>query len=469
MYFPPTYIERLRKQRDRWCAAACIGWTLLVVVVVLFTLAGPCEASAQSPETWAAAYADRQQFQQSDWGYLYYLSSDHQPPAKQLTTGRVAAFVIASFSKALVLEHHLPVEVAPGLWRIDLRGLEWRWQDWHKVLERYPYAPHKKPAPLIVRADWLTVELGDNFDSQSGYLLLYKGKPPANLNDFKAFWRIEQGDPNLALFHIEQESGVSLLDIRWVENSDTPDRGRYFGTQDNDPRNFNAKTDPLETLLDKQRQHDASEHIIQFPKISLTGAGGVAQQYFLANGKGIRQDRAPVNIVEDHSRFRGLAEVRNFGSCVTCHTEGLKRLGKNDLRDLIENGEELYADKKSQKLIEQHYLAKVRLDLEISRANEDYAVFTALTTGWSPEELSRAFGEVFADYDSNLTLEDAARELYVTPDELTLALGYASQKQVKLGARLAGLPHGRNITRDYWESQFHIAWAAVQLWQGVGK
>ena len=37
-----------------------------------------------------------------------------------------------------------------------------------------------------------------------------------------------------------------------------------------------------------------------------------------------------------------------------------------------------------------------------------------------------------------MTLEQAARELATTPDELRLALGYASAGNIKLGARLSG-------------------------------
>jgi hypothetical protein len=436
---------------------------------VLLALLLASASVAQSPDTWRIAKADRTQFPQKEWGFYYYICADFLPPEQQVTLGKVTAFTISSHSQAVVLENHLPVEVRPGLWRIDLRSLGWRWQDWLVVLKNYPYSPVRNPS-LIVRADWLTVTLGDHFESDAGYLLLYKGSPPKSLKDFQKFWGVGSGDPNLALFHIEQESGVSLLGIRLLGFEDAADRISYWQTQDNKKENFSVKTDPLETLLDRNRPHDASEHIVTFPKTSSTqGAGGKAQQYLLANGQGVRQDRAPVDIVEDHRRVRGLAEIRNFSSCVVCHEEGIKNPTKNNLRETIKAGVELYADKDSQQLAEQQFLADVQFKVDVTRGQDDYQTFVALCTGWSAKELSQEFKQAFEDYDAPVTLEIAARELYVTPQELTFALGYASSAQVKLGARLASLPHGGQIERKYWESQYEIAYGAVALWKARVK
>lgn len=445
-------------------------WHSLGLVVVLVWL-GVLTAAVfgQSQATYAAARQDRLQFPQSEWGYLYYVTTDNLPDAKQLTAGRTAAFVISSFSTAVVLEQHLPVEVQRGLWRIDLRSLNWTWQDWHQVLKKYPYQPGRFP-PLVVRADWLIQELSDNFESDAGYRLLYGGKNiPKTLQEFQKTWGVRVNNPELALLHIENQSGVSLLHVRFLGNEEGRDRRRYWFTEDNAARNFNAKTDPLETLLDKNRPHDASEHLVFFHKTSLVqGVGGKAMQTFLANGQGERQDRAPVDIVVNSEQERGTPEIRNWISCTACHDQGLKELTENGLRQLVASGEELYADKKSQTLIEQQYLADTQLRIELSRDQEDYVRFVALSTGWSPEENVRAFKTALSDYDAQLTLEDAARETYMTPRELTLALGYASGK-MKLGARLAGLPHGGTVARPYWESQYHVAYEAATLWKTVTR
>lgn len=464
--------ERLKERLAWWRGFALVGWFLFGLAVVLFTMARPVRASAQSPETRAAANADRQQFPSTDWPYLYYLTTDALGDVRQLAAGRTAAFTLSSFSRAVVLEQHVPIQVAPGLYRIDLRGLQWSYSDWTAVLEAYPYAPESRPLPLIVRADWLVVRLSDNFESDSGYRLLYGGKSiPKTRAEFLKLWNIpDRGvqDP-LLMAHVEQASGVSLLHVRRIQNLPAANRGYAWGTEDVAQRNFNAATDPLEHLIGGA-QHDAEEWIVGFPKQSVTqGAAGMAQGYLLSNGKGVRQDRAPVDIVEDHTRFRGVAEIRNSGSCIQCHAEGIKPLNENGLREIIASGVELFADKKSQQIIEQQNLVEARLKIEVVRAQEDYAAFVALATGWDVESNARAFRELVDTYDKPLTLEDCARELYVTPQDLEHALGYASSRQVKLGARLAGLAHDQTITRPYFESQYSTAYAAVKLWQQVGK
>src|SRR5690606_16992381 len=118
------------------------------------------------------ARADRAQWPQAEWGYLYYLSTTAAPAEHRAALARTTAFVVASASRAVVIERQLPQQVGDSdLYRIDLRGLEWDWRDWRQVLERYPYAPDRHP-PLVVRADWLLVELTDAFASDSYYRLL---------------------------------------------------------------------------------------------------------------------------------------------------------------------------------------------------------------------------------------------------------------------------------------------------------
>jgi hypothetical protein len=458
--------RQLLERIDRRGRLHSVGLAAIFVWLCVLTVA----VFGQSTEVRAAANADRQAFPRGEWPHLFYLNAENIEPEIQALAGPVAAFTLASFSRELVLEHQVPTQITPVLWRLDLRGLGWHWRDWQTVLSRYPYAPDTH-YPLIVRADWLAVELWDSFESDSGERLLYGGKTlPKTLADYLKFWQVQAKatDP-LVLAHVEQESGVSLLSIRRVENRPTANRGYYWGTEDNAQRNFDGQTDPLENLLNA-RQHDASEHIFGFLKISSTqGVGGTLQQYALANGKGVKQTRAPVDIVEDATRFRGVAEIRTGGSCVQCHTEGIKPLTKNDLRDLIASGEEIYSDKESQLKIESQYLADLRLRVEIARNQDDYAAGVALVTGMGPAEFSRGFRSFVDAYDAPLSLDDAAREMYVAPEQLKLALGYASQAGVKLGARVSGLAHGRDVPRAHWEESYKSAYLAMQIWRSATK
>lgn len=454
------------RRENREMRGSVLFWRVLAAVASLVALGNI--ALGQSPETYATAQRDRAQFAVADWPYTYYVSTDHLPVAQVLTAGRTAAFVISSFSRAVVLEHHLPVEVTRGLWRIDLRGLEWDTHDWARVVSRYPYWPPGKP--LVVRADWLVVQLADEVESDAGPTLLYGAKAvPQNKGDFLKFWKVGAGgrDP-LLLAWVEEESGVSLLKTRRIENRTIGNRGYAWGTEDLERRNFNPNTNPIEGLL-VNRKHDAEEWIIGFPKLSVDqGVGGTAQAYALFNGAGQRQTAAPVRIVEDHGRTRGYAEIRNSASCITCHARGINPVTRNKLRDLIASGVDYFENRRDQQLIEAQYLADVRLQTEISRNQQDYSVFVAMVTGWGPEENVRAFRELVDTYDRPLALEDASRELGMASEEFRLALAYKSNAQ-KVGSELASLAHGGHVERAYFETVYRLAFEAAATWRQVQK
>lgn len=458
-----TRIDR----RGKWHS---VGLVAVLVWLCVLTVA----VFGQSSQSWAAAAQDRQAFAPSDWPYLYYVSFDHLPPEAQVTAGKTLAFTVASFSRATVLEHQVPFEVQWGLYRLDLRGLEWDWRDWCTVLKDYPYWPKSHP-PLVVRGDWLIVTLTDNFESDSGYRLLYGGKKiPQTRDEFLKFWDVSlQGsrDP-LLLARIERDTDgdtPSLLNVRRIENRPTANRGYAWGTEDTAKKNFSAKTDPLENLVGN-RKHDAEEWIVGIPKLStVQGAGGASQVYLLANGQGKRQDRAPTEIVKDANELRGDPAIRNTIGCIVCHPRGINALATNDLREIIASGVDLFADYDSSKLIEQQHFADVRMAVEIARNQEDYATFVALVTGMDPATNAKEFRALVDAYDAPLSTEDVARELYLSKEELPLALAHANNGGYKLSARIAGLAHGGSVPRTYWEANFAAAWTAVQNWRNVGK
>jgi hypothetical protein len=361
-----------------------------------------------------------------------------------------------------VVERQLPLRIGESdLYRIDLRQLEWDWRDWRKVLARDPYSPGQT-LPLVVRADWLLAELTDAFASDSYYRLLYGGKNiPKTREDFLKFWQVES-DPAFRFGLIEGRSGVALAGIRWIENRPTANRGYAWGTRDS--AEIDAKTDPLERP-DGSFRHQAEEWIVGIPKWSAAGPRGTLQAYLLANGQGQRQDRAPADIVADQTRFRGLPEIRTCGSCIQCHVAGIKGPKENQLKEAIAAGVDLYADRQTQESLERFHLADV--EKEVARNREDYAAIVHLVTGHSPEENAAEFKRCIDWYDGDVTREQAARELGVTPDELRLALGYASARNLSLGARLSALAHEAPMPRTAWEDVYATAYAAVKLWRSA--
>ncbi len=406
------------------------------------------------------ARADRAQWPQAEWGYLYYLSTTAAPAEHRAALARTTAFVVASASRAVVIERQLPQQVGDSdLYRIDLRGLEWDWRDWRQVLERYPYAPDRHP-PLVVRADWLLVELTDAFASDSYYRLLYGGRNiPKTRDEFLKFWRVD-ADPALRFGLIEGHSGVALAGVRWIENRPTAARGYAWGTRDS--ARINAASDPLERP-DGAFRHDAEEWIVGIPKWSTAGPRGTLQAYLLANGQGKRQDRAPADIVADQTRFRGLPEIRTCGSCMQCHVAGIKGPRDNLLRRVIAAGVDLYADRPTQEQLERFHLADIATEVERNR--EDYAVIVQLITGNDPETNAWELKQCIDHYDAPVTLAQAACELATTPGELRQALAYASARQVPLGARLSALAHNQPMPRPAWEDAFGTAYEVMALWR----
>jgi len=427
----------------------------------MISLLGALLISA-SPADMAAASSDRQQFRQEDWGYIYYLSCSGEDEASEQQLAAVARFVASSFSRQPILERSTPVPVAgTALLRLDLRELDWSWRDWHRVLERYPYYPPAK-LPLVVRADWLVVELTDNFASDSGYRLLYGAQNiPATRDEFLEFWQvIDDRRSNFGL--IEAQSGVSKQRYRWIESRPVP-RGYAWGTRD--VLRVAEGRDLLE-FPDGSFRHDGEEWIVGIPKVSLAeGTRGVLQVYLLAAGDGKRVDRAPVDLVEDHGRFRGLAEIRNTGSCIGCHTSGLNYPTENALRSLIVDGVDLYAGKKVQEQLELFHLTDV--GKELTRNIEDYEAIVRLCSGLPAAELVAAFKSAVDAYDADVTLAVAARELHTTPRELKLALAYVSAGEQ--GARLSWLAHGRAMARETWESLYGRAYYALRAWKAGGN
>lgn len=422
------------------------------LLIAAFVLAG-------SPDT-AAALADRAQFAPADHAHLFYLTTSAAPRARREQLATALRLVVASTSSQQILERCTPATVeGSDLLRIDLRELRWRSKDWQALLARYPYAPGN-PYPLVVRADWLVQAITDSQATPEGYLpLLYGDRVPKTRDEFLAFWSVDSARKDLRFGLIEGESGVSVQRVRWIENRPIS-RGYAWLTRD--VLAVSGDQDPLEYPAGDFR-HDGEEIILGIPKISLaTGARGALQVYLLANGKGDRVNRAPVDLVEDHSRFRGLAEIRTAGSCIQCHAAGINPPTRNEFRQLIVDGVDVYADKGQQEALEAFHLSDV--GKEIARNNEDFAAAVKVVCGCTGTEAVEAFRASVNAYDADVTLADAARELYSTPAELRLALAYASQHG-SLGARLSRLAHDAALPRETWEQSYPAAYAAIAQWR----
>lgn len=412
-----------------------------------------------------AALAHRQQYPQAEWGYHYYLSTSAAAAEHREELSQAIRLVVASSSLEPVVERSTPQPVAgSNLLHIDLRELRWDHRDWLRVLRRYPYH-HGHGLPLVVRADWLLLELSDGTRSDAYYRLLFGGDNiPQQRDDWLDLLKVsrERGDDFDALRFglIESQSGVAKQEARWIESH--PVLGGYaWGTRD--VLQVREENDPLEHP-DGDFRHDGEEWIVGIPKVHLaSGVRGTLQVYLLSNGRGGVVQEAPVDLVEDATKFRGTREIRNPGSCHQCHSEGLQYPSTNEFRKLIADGVDVYADDKTQRQLEAFHLGK--LERAIERANEDFQAIVQAVTGVPSTAAAAAFKASVNRYDASLDLEATARELRTTPDEWRNALGLASVELKQLGARVAGLAHGRTIPRAAWEDQYLAAKQHLINWR----
>jgi hypothetical protein len=409
-----------------------------------------------------AAQADRAQYAvPHDYGYVFYLSTSHLSGEAKIKTENAIKFSSATSSRQQIIEKCVPVEVADGLYRIDLRDMKWDWRLWHKVVAKYPYAYGLQS---VYRADWLHVQLSDTTGSNAHYLLLY-GRDDFNRNDFLKFWQVNNDITTHfgVICRSNDPSGPAVTGLRLVECRPTSLWGSAWGTRDSAV--INKKSDPSENLQNNF-QHDAEEWLIANPKQSTTtGKRGSLLAAWLNDAKGKRQEEAPPNIVTDHHGFRGQRAIRNWGSCVSCHAQGINDPGISELRTFIERGVLVDAKpKKVQEQIELYHLSDA--SKQIARDNEDFAAGVEMCNGLTGLENAEAFNAAIDLYDAELTLETAAAELHTDAKELRLALAYASNAGVNLGFRLSSLPHGGTITRAAWEQHgYYDAYRALSNWR----
>ena len=389
---------------------------------------------------------------------IYYIVADE-------TTNGVLRWVLTSTSVQPEVELCVPQPVAPNLYRINIDNLGWRFEDWKQVLSVHPYGGFS----MLVRGDWLVTEILDCALSASQhedgipayFRLLYRGSPPQNEQELLKFWEID----NVQARHrgaIEGVSQVNRRGRRWIERRSRHD-GYFWITRDS--LALRVGSDPLEDPSGQTFKHDGSEAIIGLNKVSSDGfTTGAIQFYWLGNGQGATVFEAPVALVEDGTRFRNVASIRTWGSCLQCHVEGIRPLDENVVLTLNDKYGiwQVPADGKSNQV-----LADIRrfhfgdLSREIRRNQEDYEAGVMMVTGWTVKELIEATESVVRGYDASLTLQKAALELGIAADVLqSKVIEYSGLKDGKFAfgapAGILMMAKGGTCSRDLFAQQFEF-------------
>jgi hypothetical protein len=420
-----------------------------------------------------AARLDQARYPAADHAYLYYFTTAIVAQEYQRPLYQSLCYVVASLSRDPYLQGQLPQPVTETLYRIDTRQLKWEKTLPQVLVQHYPYSrdtTSKGYAPLVIRADWFVANIGDEaITKDAQYLLLY-GKALANEKEFLAFWSVGQQATD-AFGFLEGDSGVKQRKAGLERVMETRPAGRGASFQTFDSRFVAGETDALANPDKRPPKHDATEIIAPIVKVGRDEAGntqaGALLAFFLANGNrngvaGAKQAAAPVDIVEDSLNTRGY-DIKNYMDCVACHDRGLKEPTLDQYRKAIVSGVLIktlgYQDALN---IERYYESAFLRD--VRRGIEDYAIAVKLCNGLTPTENAALYRQVIAQYDADVTLEQAARELYTTPGDLSLALADYTERYKDRNLRLALLAEGQAISRAQFEFDAYKLQEAIRLW-----
>lgn len=441
----------------------------LLVLSLLLGIVTVARAQSQSDAEYARRDLEANYPNVDDRQYVFYVTTAPWTgyDAKQLK--RAIKLAIASDSIQPVIELCAGVDIGRGLLRYDLRNLKWRLKDWNIVAgERNPYSPSKY-APLVVRADWLLVELSDLVESDSYNRLIFGGDNlPKTRDDIFKFFHVGN-DPQYNYGLIEGKSGVSLQGTRRIEfrPSFNP-----FAVRTEDVLKLTNEKDALEHPGGGS-PFDAEEGIIGLEKHSSTsGQRGLLHWYYLCDGKGNVISSADPRIVADATNFRNIHAITNPGSCIQCHAEGLKNTNDNVFAGLIKGGVNVFANEHNRNEL----LAALTSDVKkpIGRAQDDFQTIVQLVcstptdTVYDPTTVGAvAFKDSVNRYDAPLSLQRQAAELDATVVEWTRVLARNGTLPARLAASVATipLPNGKTefgtVPRAAWEQDFNQAYEAV--------
>lgn len=400
-----------------------------------------------------------------------YLFTGALPAGKRPAAEVALKFWLPHLSRTRVIEQAIPVRIAQDTYRIDLDSLGWGRSGWEQLAKEYPYSHAHDP--LVMRGDWLLRITSDAADSEAYFFLLYGNKPPKNKDEFWAIWNVDPKAKDAS--GIVLDEGTSGVSIRTRLIKFTPSKNVH-AWETFDTRVGIGEADAMEQLGGTVKA-DAQEVIIGsevFSKVS--GKTGLVNRYWLNDGKGVKQNAAPIDIVIDHKSFLGQPDIRVPGSCVGCHAP-TNLPATNTPRVWVADG--ILVSKKSkaeQEAIDAFYFREH--GVRHARAAEDFLQFTTDACGCSPSAAVADWNSTIHAYDGKVSLAQAAIETYAQDaQELRQAIGYYSERigpQYGVG-RLVSLAHGFPVSRAQFEGSrklkvvgiHELAAASLAAWRAA--
>lgn len=435
---------------------------------LLAMVAAAMLATIAAAQDGAAAMEDRLSHPPGDqWRFYYVSTATALNDVERACQETALKLIVPTLSRQPVLERCLPEQIGPTLWRLDLANLRWTLEDWKALVYRYPYHPSKHP--LVVRADWLLIQLTDATEGDFYYRFLF-GKRPANKAEVFASFGVSD-DPSFAYGLIAGGSPVSQTGVRRVTSLPIL-RGWSYQTED--VVDLSGDRDPLRAPIGPYHS-DGQELLVASPKISLSGGPngeglrGVMLTGFLFDGQGRTIDKADTALVEDYTKTRGFSHIVAGISCFSCHAQGPNGPASNVLRDAIASGvkAKVYQYGDDEKIEAFHF---GELETQLERERFDLCRIVELATGANAAEAVDAFRASCDCYDADVTLERLAAENYITASELELAVGWMNANRVDVGGWIPAAiyaPEKARIPRELVEEFATRLEAGIHSWRNA--
>lgn len=351
-----------------------------------------------------------------------------------------------------------PVSISESnlIFRIDLSKLQWTQVTWGAIAAAYPYARTPSSSAEALQGQEIAAELGTSVPIVRGDWLLKA------LSEPELYYRVLQIPLEIADLEFAlgvdvtrnlNERNVARVGIRnsFVSANNRlierhPTRfGAYwksydFATTSGRASIFDFPVGPIalnmnffepETFI-----QDGGEIIFNLPN-------GL-QAYVIVDGRGRRIDVAPVTVVQDPLRIQH--EVVNGISCISCHAQGMNR-NVDSVRASVSENPSLFRQDTFAAVNSMH-----KLNSEMNEIFDlDDARFQAALLAIGGEQVvGEPIIPVYYRYQSQLSIDDLARELGLT----TLELNEKSNLKPALKSLIDSISENGLITRRNFELKF---------------
>lgn len=304
---------------------------------------------------------------------------------------------------------------------------------------------------IVLRADWFFHQTAISEKRRVGYYGLLGIK---KIEDFEAAMRFDRKlAKDLERVRVVVSSDITL-EPRRLEGtrSATGDVWRTFDSEE-----AVGKKNPL-VFLDDELEFDASEQFGHLPN-------GLPV-WWLGNGKNVRQDKAPDQVVGgDRTKageHRGRGNDRRLHvnlSCIRCHFVG-KNSGVKDFNhehiDWIKS-----PDYEKLKELQSKYLEEI--DSRVAASRLVYETSVKRASGMATKDYGEAYDEFWSRYDNaHIDLKRGAIELGVTPEEFKAGLERQEKIIGYVHPLLSIIKNGGYIPINQWQEVYSLSHAVIR-------